>query len=162
MGQEFAHFFEVAKDLAATSGTDLQFKMPCFFSETRFPNYASVVLYGFKENYYPALIGSLVELEETGLLNTATANDVKKADQAAGLLILIYSLEFVFLFSAVCDLFTHFGKFVNILQIVNMLPHEKYDMFEEGCRDKFKEMVDCVDPKSCPFSLFRNIKVGSF
>ena len=78
MGQEFAHFFEVAKDLAATSGTDLQFKMPCFFSETRFPNYASVVLHGFKENY-PAL----VELEEAGLLNTAMANDVKKADRAA-------------------------------------------------------------------------------
>ena len=117
--------------------------------------------HGFKENY-PALIKSLVELEEAGLLNTATANDVKKADQAAGLLILIYSLEFVFLFSAVCDLFTHFGKSVNILQIVNVLPHEKYDMFEEGCRDKFKEMVDSVDPKSCPCSLIRNIKVGSF
>ena len=101
MGQEFAHFFKVAKGLAATSGTDLQFKMPRFFSETRFPNYASVVLHGFKENY-PALIKSLVELEEAGLLNTATANDVNKADQAARLLILIYSLEFVFLFSAVC------------------------------------------------------------
>ena len=101
MGQEFAHFFEVAKDLAATSGTHLQFKMPRFFCETRFPNYASVVLHGFKENY-PALIKSLVELEEAGLLNTATANDVNKADQAARLLILIYSLEFVFLFSAVC------------------------------------------------------------
>ena len=117
--------------------------------------------HGFKENY-PALIKSLVELEEAGLLNTATANDVKKADQAARLLILIYSLEFVFLFSAVCDLFTHFGKSVNILQIVNMLPHEKYDMDEENCRDKFKEMVDSVDPKSCPCSLVRNIKVGSF
>ena len=158
MGQEFAHFFEVAKELAVTSGNDLEFKMPRFFSETRFPNYASIVLDGFKENY-PALIKSLAELEEAGLLDTATANDLKKADQAAGLLILIHCLEFVFLLCAICDLYTHFGKSVNVLQIVNILPHEKFDLFEEGCRDKLKEMVDSVAPQNCPCSLVRNMQV---
>ena len=77
MGQEFAHFFEVAKDLAATSGTDLQFKMPCFFSETRFPNYASVVLYGFKENYYPAPRAK--NLKEWNDLHKLVAKKTKKA-----------------------------------------------------------------------------------
>eukprot|EP00092_Neocalanus_flemingeri_P058598 GFUD01069845.1.p1 GENE.GFUD01069845.1~~GFUD01069845.1.p1 ORF type:complete len:111 (+),score=23.82 GFUD01069845.1:3-335(+) len=84
------------------------------------------------EENYPALVKSLVQLEEAGLRDTATANDIKKADQAAGLLAPIYNLEFVFLLCAICDLHTHCGKSVNVLQIVNILPHEKYDMFEES------------------------------
>jgi hypothetical protein len=158
MGQEFAHFFSVAKELAA-SGVDIQFKMPRFFSETRFANYSFLVMKGFIENY-PAVVKSLAELQEAGMLDTATANDVKKADRAAGLQAAVYSLEFVLTLSAICDLYSHYAKSVNVLQIVNILPHEKYDIFEKGCREKLKEMQESVVPEDCPCSLAWKIKVG--
>ena len=72
--QEYAHFFAVAKQLAA-SGVNIQFKMPRFFSDTRFANYSFLVMRGLIENY-PAVVKSQV-------LDTATANDLKKAYWAA-------------------------------------------------------------------------------
>ena len=71
---------------------------------------------GFIENY-PAVVKSLVELQEAALLDTATANDEKKADRAAGLQAAVYSLEFVLTLSAVCDLYSHYAKSVNVQQI---------------------------------------------
>jgi len=88
-------------------------------------------MHGFIENY-PAVVKSPVQLQESGLLDTTTANDVKKADQAAGLKAAIYSLEFVLTLSAICDLYSHYARSVNVLQTVDILPHEKYDKFEEG------------------------------
>jgi len=158
MGQEYAHFFAVAKDLAA-SGVDIKFKLPRFFSDTRFANYSFLVFRGFIENY-PAVVKCLVEVQEAALIDTATANNVKKADRAAGLQAAVYSLEFVLTLSAVCDLYSHYAKSVNVLQIVNILPHEKYDIFERG-RDKLKEMLDSVEPDNCPCCLAWHIKVSN-
>ena len=46
-----------------------------------------------------------------------------------------------------------YGVFVhgfNILQIVNILPHGRYDQFKEKCVDKFQEMSRCIAHKACP------------
>lgn len=115
---------------------------------SRFANYVYLVLEGFVENY-PALIKSIVEVQEEGSLEGATDNQKKKADKCAGLQIQIYSLLFGLTLCGLCDIYSHYSKSVNVLQIVNILPHEKHDMFQKGCRDKLKEMMLNLDPVDC-------------
>ena len=50
LGMEFARFLEVAKELAA-GGLDIKGKIPRFFSDTRFPNYVSLIYSAVVENY---------------------------------------------------------------------------------------------------------------
>jgi hypothetical protein len=159
LGQEYNHFFTVAKELA-DSGVSINFKMPRFFSETRFANYSYLVYSGFIENF-PAVVKSLVELQEAGLLQTASTNDQKKADRAAGLQSTVYSLKFVLSLCALCDVYSHYSKSVNVLQKVNILPHEKFDIFQEGCRGQLKKMLSSVEPLDCCCSLAWEVRTSS-
>lgn len=147
LGQEFHHFMSVADELRE-AGVDIVAKLPRFFSDTRFANYVHLVLKGFIENY-PALIKSIMEVQEDGMKADATDNQKKKADQCAGLQVQIYSLQFGLTSCGLSDIYNHYSKTVNVLQIVNILPHEKYDIFEEDCRQKLKEMVTTVQPEDC-------------
>ena len=153
MGQEFHHFFTVAKAIAEQGQTGIQFKLPRFFSDTRFANYSHLVFDGFIENW-PALIRTLTEVQEAGIGPGATARQALKADKCAGLQALIHCLTFVFLLCGTTDLYSKYSSSVNVLQIVNILPHEKADMFELGCRNKIEEMKNSVNPVDCPCSIF--------
>ena len=127
---------------------ELKFSVPRFFSETRFPNYSAIVLKGFVENY-PAIIRAIVEVQELGMAPGASANQKKKADASAGLQCQIYSLKFALTVAGMADCYSLFSKTVNILQKINMLPHVKFDAFEE-CRGNFEKMSSSRELKDCP------------
>ena len=147
LGFEFGHIKEVVRQLAQ-EGMNVKFAVPKFFSETRFPNFSAIVLRGFVENY-PAIIRAIVEVQERGRLSGATENEKKKADKSAGLQCKVYSLKFALTVAGVADSYSLFSKTVNILQKVNMLPHMKFDMFEE-CREEFQVMSSTVRLQDCP------------
>ena len=151
MGKEFAHFFNVAKQLAE-EGVDINFKIPRFFSETRFANYSHLVYSGFVENF-PAVMKTLVEVQEAGMGKAPSSHAWKKADKCAGLQILVYSLTFLLCLCAICDIYSHYSRSVNVLQIVNILPHEKFDIFEKECLGKLEEMTSSIEPLDCPCSM---------
>ena len=147
LGQPFDHFLSVANQLRE-EGVNIVAKLPRFFSDTRFANYSHLVFESFLENY-PALIRAIVEVQEEGTRQDATENQKKKADRCAGLQVLIYSLQFVLMLSGLCDIYKHYSNSVNVLQIVNILPHEKYDRFEEDCRGKLRLMLTKIEPADC-------------
>ena len=147
LGQEFSNFKHIV-EILKEEGVDIVAMMPRFFSDTRFANYSSLVFDGFIENY-PAFIRGIVEAQEKGRQAGATENQKKKADKCAGLQAEIYSLDFLTTLSGMRDAYSNFSKTVNILQIVNILPHEKYDLFEEGCRGKLKKMMETVKMCDC-------------
>ena len=50
--------------------------------------------------------------------------------------------------AGLADSYSHFSKTVNILQKINMLPHVKFDAFED-CRHEFEEMSVSVELNNC-------------
>ena len=72
----------------------------------------------------------LAEIIEKGQAAGASARDREKADKAAGLLSRIQNLKFLLLLALICDVYKHFGACINLLQKVNVLPHERFDKFE--------------------------------
>ena len=132
---------------------EITFRAPRFFSDTRFPNYSYRVFYSFIENY-PAIVKVLAEIQEAGQKQGASQRVKDKADIAAGFQSRILNIKFLLQLALICDIYYHFGCSAKILQIVNILPHEKYDMFQSGFRDKLLEMKTSVDPVDCACSVF--------
>ena len=83
MGMEFHRFLDIVKELAE-EGIDIKAKLPRFFSDTRFPNYSSLVYNGVLENF-PAMIKALCKVQEEGLARGASYNQRKKAEKCAGI-----------------------------------------------------------------------------
>ena len=94
----------------------------------------------------------LAEIIEKGQAAGASARDREKADKAAGLLSRIQNLKFLLLLALICDVYKHFGACINLLQKVNVLPHERFDKFEQGCIQRFELMEACVESAICPCS----------
>ena len=141
-GQEFEHFLEIADHLESDeSFTDAIYKtFPCFFSETRFANHCARVYKAFHKDY-PAL---LTTLEDVQLSNAGgNSKEREKAHDASTLKSSIANKKFCLYLSGLCDVYSVFGNAVNILQTVNMLPHEKYHKFNL-CINAFNDMVDTI------------------
>ena len=50
-----------------------------------------------------------------------------------------------------CDIYATFGHGINILQIVSILPHERFDKFHEVCIEKLLEMSKVIEcHEKCP------------
>eukprot|EP00112_Aurelia_sp_Birch-Aquarium-sp1_P022977 Seg6674.3 transcript_id=Seg6674.3/GoldUCD/mRNA.D3Y31 product="hypothetical protein" protein_id=Seg6674.3/GoldUCD/D3Y31 len=142
-GQEFEHFFEVAERLKADDSFSAQvFRgLPCFYSETKFANHCAGV---YKQLWkdYPAII---VTCEETQLEKSqGSARDRQKAEEARILKNQLFNKQFVTRLSGICDIYSVFGHGVNVLQIVDILPHERFDRFEEVCIQKLDKMANAV------------------
>ena len=58
----------------------------------------------------------------------------KKADKYAGLQALVFNLLFILTVCGLCDIYRLYSMTVCVLQVVNMLPHVKFDRFEKECR----------------------------
>ena len=152
-GQEFEHFFSVAERLKSDESfeADVFRGFPMFYSETKFANHCAKV-YGQLRKDYPALFSTL---EETQMHNSG-ARDAKSrqtAADAAQLKNKIANKMFVLTLSGVCDIYDTFGHGINILQIVSILPHERFDKFNEVCVEKLLQMSKVIEShEKCPLS----------
>ena len=97
---------------------------------------------------YPALVETLKEtitLKE----NSNLSKDRQAAKVLSKLLKTLTSKKFVLELSAVCDIYSVFKHGVNLLQIVNMLPHDRFDQFTSKCVDVLKSMPMYNDHEKC-------------
>ena len=125
---------------------DINFKTPKFFSETRFANHARKVYTSFREDF-PAIIRTLEEVQLENM--DGSSDDRKKATNASNLSNKMLNKRFTTILSGLCDIYEVFGHGVNILQTVDMLPHDKFDPFHSVVISKFNSMVACVDHPTC-------------
>ena len=62
------------------------------------------------------------------------------ASDAAQLKNKLANKKFVLTLSGVCNIYKRFGHCINVLQIVSILPHERFDKFHEVCIEKLLQM----------------------
>lgn len=123
-GQEFEHFFEVAQRLKADDdfNSEVYCALPCFYSNTKFANHCSkVYLQAWKD--YPALLSTFEETQM--MLHSGSQNQRKKASEARALRNRMLNKRFAAIMCGLCDIYKLFGHGVNVLQTVNILPHER-------------------------------------
>ena len=144
-GKEFAHFFRVAQELEDNPDFDFKLYMLVPFSETKFANSAEVVYAKMREEY-PALVITLEEVKED--LFNGNSTEKAKADKAAEVQSGIMNYTFCLSLSAVVDIYRVYGSISKILQLINLLPHERYQIFQEQM-GVFQKMLDNQDFSSC-------------
>ncbi len=144
-GQEFEHFFSVAERLKSDESFDADvFRgLPMFYSETKFANHCAKVYEQLCKDY-PALFSTL---EETQMNNFGVSNAKSRqtASDAARLKNKLANKKFALTHSGVCDIYDTFGHGINILQIVSILPHERFDKFHEVCIEKLLQMSKFIE-----------------
>ena len=81
-GKEFEHLLDIAKDMNESLNLEIEFKLPAFFSVTRFANSVKKVYSNFREDY-PALIRLLEEIQINKFQGSSTER--QKAMEASEL-----------------------------------------------------------------------------
>lgn len=143
-GKEWHHFFKVCGLMETKK--DFAFKMyrPAAFSETKFANSAAVVYSKFRSTF-AALCITLAETAEV----RGTYKERERSDKADHILGSIQQVTFALSLSALTDIYSVYGHLSNILQIVNILPHERMDMVTRLLQ-KFREMTSTTIVETCP------------
>jgi hypothetical protein len=122
-----------------------------FYSETKFANHCAKVYEQLRKDY-PALFSTLEETQ----MNNFDASDAKSrqtASDAAQLKNKLANKKFALTLSGICDIYDTFGHGINILQIVSILPHERFDKFHEVCIEKLLQMSKVIEcHEKCPMS----------
>ena len=141
-GKEWDHFFEVCKTMIC-EGYETKYRSPKMFSETKFANWV-VVLYKDFYTVYPALLRTLEETKEN-LREGGEKEKAKNADELQGR---ILNLTFALSLSFLIDIYNIYSQISKLLQIVNILPFERFDKFEALLRT-YVMMLDTVDHTKC-------------
>ena len=102
------------------------------FSETRFANsrrqvYANIL------HEFPAIMSCLEEQITNSVIPTSDARSREKAAKAKELKGKILNVQFLLVLSGLADIYSQFGVVVNITQLVQLLPHKRFDRFMESC-----------------------------
>ena len=84
----------------------------------------------------------IVECEDDG------SEARKRSDEAKGILRKICSKSFVLKLSSTSDVYENFGMIANQCQVVDLLPHERYDNVMDAV-DTFDKMLECIDHTEC-------------
>ena len=124
---------------------NLKLAHPTTLSETRMANYKFVVLNNFVKDLKPIIIALETIQQEKCAGNS---KERAEADVAAAYRSKIFTRKFILKVTGMSDIYNVYGNITNILQKVNVLPHEKYDMFVKLI-DKLKMMVKTVDISFC-------------
>lgn len=156
-GMEWERFCQTWRAMEE-EGYDFKVKVPRFFSETRFANYASKIYVRFRESY-PVLIACLEEVKQ--LHHNGTSDQKTKAENAEDISSSIYNIKFALSLAVLCDVYHIYSQISVLLQKVSCLPHSRYDQFKD-LLDDYEEMLQHVDITTCPCSTFRDINAGSY
>ena len=95
------------------------------FQTTRFANSIRFVVINVRADY-ETLLRCLVKIQDN-LKNSGDSKDQEKFRDARRLHDLIKNKKFCMNLSGLTDVYDEFGSFVNVIQKVNVLPHERYD-----------------------------------
>ena len=95
------------------------------FQTTRFANSIRLVVINLRTDY-EAVVHCLIKIQDY-LKHSSDSKDVEKRNDAKRLLNLIKNKRFCMHLSGLADIYNMFGMFVNVVQKVNVLPHERYD-----------------------------------
>ena len=144
-GKEFLHFYEVVQALIEQK-YDIKFKFPRFYSETKFANFVRLVYKSFRGDY-PGIIRTFEESKAR--LMKGSSEDRKKAQLISEILRKILPLKFCIRLSGSCDIYERFVEGINIVQTVNILPHIKFDLFDQKVIKGLKTMGETVQPSEC-------------
>lgn len=77
-----------------------------------------------------------------------TTSTVEKADRAAQIMAKLHNAKFMLSLAGVADIYGQYGTIVNIIQKVNLLPHERMDKFFAAV-DKLALMIGSLDHMKC-------------
>ena len=95
-------------------GYDLKCKVPKFFSQTRFANYAVKIYVRFRESY-PVLVSCLDEVKE--LYSNGNSDQKKKAETAKDILNSIFNVKFGLSLAVLVDVYTVYSQIAVLLQV---------------------------------------------
>ena len=149
-GMEWSHFFKVSQTLKEEGYENFKVKRPLNFSETKFANWAQKVYSTFRD-IFRALVVTLSEVKEDNW--QGDNHPKKKANTADELEGSIYNYTFLLSLSCMVDVYSVYSRITNILQIVNILPFNRYDRFHQNVA-KYLEMMTSVELADCPCSMF--------
>ena len=139
----FGKAYEEALDLA--DDMNMKFEQPKFQSDTRFSNHASKVFNSFYHDL-PVFIKHYEQIKET-YKNSNVQREKDKAKHASDILKKISNKKFFYQVAGGVDIYKILSQLACELQIVNLLPHERYDRFERQL-EKLREMISCIDDHS--------------
>ena len=115
--------------------------------DTRFANSKRYVFINLLKDLKPVI--SCLEATQIKAID-GNAKDRQKGSEAAALSAKISNAKFLFRLSCLADLYNQYGVIVNIVQTVNLLPHERQEMFDAAVQ-KMRQMAAAVDShESCP------------
>ena len=93
-------------------------------SNTRFPNSVIAVFDTLIDDYKP-VVDCLRDIIAN---NTGSSKEEKnRSDDAKAILRKVLSKSFVLQLSGTSDIYENFGHIANLCQVVDLLPHERYD-----------------------------------
>ena len=114
------------------------------FSTTRFPNSVRAVFDTLIDDYQ-AVVRCLEDIAN----NDDNGSEARKrAADARGILRKICSKRFVLKLSSTSDVYEQFGFITNLCQIVDLLPHERYDNVMKAV-GQFDKMLECMNHTEC-------------
>ena len=118
------------------------------FSETRFANSRRQVYINVHHDLQ-ALITCLEDKVALSYQNPSDGKLREKANEAKQLLGKLLNVHFLLTLAGCTDVYGQYGKIVNVAQIVNLLPHERLELFmkEVNFLEKMKKCLS--DHKKC-------------
>ena len=116
------------------------------FSNTRFPNSVRAVFDTLIDDYKP-VVDCLRDIIAN---NTGSSKEEKnRSDDAKAILRKVLSKSFVLQLSGTSDIYENFGHIANLCQVVDLLPHERYDSVMRRI-GWFDTMLSQVSHSKCP------------
>ena len=116
------------------------------FSKTRFANSIRNVAINIRKDYQ--IIVECLKKIITENKDSPIAKMREKASDAEQILKKIKNKAFVLRLSGICDVYHIFGKVVNTCQIVDILPHKRYDSVKKAVAE-LKDMVEHKEHSKC-------------
>ena len=114
------------------------------FSTTRFPNSVRAVFDTLIDDY-KAVVKCLEDIKDG---EDSGSEARKRADEAKAILRKVLSKSFVLQLSGTSDIYQNFGLIANLCQVVDLLPHERFDNVMAAVNN-FDKMVKCIDHSEC-------------
>ena len=156
-GRGWDEFFSNCNRMIS-EGYDTKYLAPKFFSDTKFANWV-VVLYRDFHRVYPALLVTLEEAKER--LSEGTEKEREQAIDVDKLQEGIFNLTFALSLSLLIDIYNIYSQIVKLLQVIDILPFERYDQFVSLLAE-YPKMLETIQIDECPCSIFSDLPDDSY
>ena len=121
-------------------------------SDTRFANSKRYVFINFITDI-KMILSCLDKEHQDSRKDGATTKERKKGSDAAALKGKIHNMKFMLRLSGEADIYNQYGIIINILQSVNLLPHERLAKFQSAVQ-RMAKMAECINHETCGESCY--------